>query len=112
MEDRIANILVKVFDNYDIEPGELNKNINDTIELVREFAPVVKQVEGVVEDMEGDVESIREDINRMDDNMDELEDALTEFNKTSGSLAESMTEVANTLDRFNDLIEEAAKEEE
>jgi len=109
IDERIADILVEVFDRYDVEPGELNENINDTIELVKEFAPVVKKVEDVVDNMENDVNDVRDDIQDMDENMEDLQEALREFNDTSGSLAVEMRKVNESMEQFNKMVAEAAE---
>lgn len=105
IDDRIANIVVKVFDEYDIEPGELNENINDAVQLVQEFKPILEGVEDISKDMDNDVTELREDINRFNENIEE-------FNEMSSELSEAFTRTADSFERFNGLVEEAAEAKE
>jgi methyl-accepting chemotaxis protein len=109
IDERIADILVNVFDRYDIEPGELNKNINDTIELVREFAPEIRQLQELTDSMENDVQDMRRDLNSLDRNMDDLGETLDTFNENSDELADQLERVADSMEQFNELIDDAVE---
>lgn len=98
VKGQIADILVEVFDRYDVEPGELNENINDAVELVREFAPVMRQMEEITKNIETDI--------------DDLQEQAEQFNKNSRQLAESLDDVAESMENFNQMVEEAANAKE
>lgn len=102
--DRVAQIVVKVFDNYDIEPGELNQNINDAVTLVKEFAPIMREMGELADEMDNDVNKMREDISEFNRN-------VQQFSKQSDELADALERTADSFEKFNQLIEQAAKEE-
>jgi methyl-accepting chemotaxis protein len=102
-EDRIANVVVKVFNKYGIEPGEMNKKMNDTIELVQELAPVVRGMEDLSQDLDNDVDALREDVNRLNKNIEK-------FNSNAGSLADQLEETAESFEDFAKLAEDAARQ--
>lgn len=105
VDDRIANIVVKVFDRYDIEPGELNENMNEAVILVREFAPIIHNMQEISESMDNDVTELREDLNEFNDNIEQ-------FNELAVEMTIAFERTADSFERFNQLIEDAANEKE
>lgn len=98
IKGNIADILVDVFDRYDVEPGELNENINEAVKIVKEFAPVMRKMEDITKNIETDI--------------NDLQEQAEQFNKNSNELAEALDNVAESLDNFNSLVEEAAEKKE
>lgn len=98
IKGQVADILIEVFDRYDIEPGELNENINDAVELVKEFSPVIREMQEVTNSIETDIE--------------ELKDVANEFEQNSEKLADSLDNMAESLDNFNKMVSEAANKKE
>lgn len=98
IKGNVADILIEVFERYDIEPGELNENINDAVELVKEFAPHVRKMEEITDSIDNDI--------------DDLQSEVQEFNKNAERLSASLDNMAKSLDNFNQMVGEAAKKKE
>jgi len=98
LKGQVADILIDVFDRYDIEPGELNENINKTVQIVQDLKPIAEEMQELSGDLEG--------------NVGDLRDEVQEFNNNSTELAKSIDEMAESLDNFNQLIEEAVDEKD
>lgn len=101
-EDRLADIVVKVFDKYGIEPGEINRKMNDTIELVQELAPVVREMEDLSQDLDNDVDELQSDVHRLNEN-------IQRFNNNAGDLADQLEDTAQSFDKFRELAEDAER---
>lgn len=100
LNERMADVLVNVFDKYDIEPGELNAKMEDTIEMVEGLEPFLKLLENRSQNLGSDIEDVRDDI-------DELKQSSDEFSTSAKGLAEEIHELNETFEQFRQMVEEA-----
>jgi len=105
LNDRMADVLVNVFDRYDIEPGELNKKMDSTIDLVSDLKPFLDTLENRSKNLAGDIKDVEKDIN-------ELRESTEEFNNTAKNLSKDIQNLNNTFESFNSMVSEAAEHKE
>lgn len=98
LEDRAAKIVAKVFEQQGVEPGELQENLNETVEIIQDLYPVAKRMEELSGDLDG--------------NVAELQTEVKQFNNNSDEIAEGLNNLADSMDSFNNMVEEAAEEME
>jgi len=102
MNDRIADILVNVFDKYGIDPGELNEKMDSTIDLVSDLKPFLDTLEERSRDLTDDIKSVEDDINN-------LRESTEQFNLVASDLSDDIQELNRTMSNLNSMIEEAAE---
>jgi len=98
LQDKAAEMMADAMESFGIEPGELLKRIEKTLDLIDSMLPVAEQMAETSEDLE--------------DNVNELQQQIGEFNKNSSEMVDAMEGLAETLDKYYDLFEDVQEKSE
>lgn len=95
--DKAEKVVKNIMEDYGIEPGELYRTIDETMEVLNQLAPQVENMEEISENLDGDIQEFREEVRRFNDNTEELTEAL---NNTASTL-EKFGEMMQNLEEDN-----------
>lgn len=95
--DKAKDMLKEVMDDYGIEPGELYESIDETLEVMNEFAPVIERLDHASQNIE--------------DNLSDIENVAEDFNENSSEMVEAMESLDDTLQKFAELAEDLEDED-
>lgn len=97
LEKKGVELISDVMERKGIKPGELNERIEETLEIIHQFMPVINEIQQTSESLETDVNELRAE--------------MQEFNDNSDEMATAMNNLAESLEKFSDMMEEVEEYE-
>lgn len=94
--DKALELFKEAMEDYGIEPGELNENIQDAMDVVRRLEPILKNIDKQADRLEEDAGELMDEIEAFNENSEEMVKAFDDC-------AESFEKVADAMDDLEEL---------
>lgn len=112
-EEMIKNAMQTLIENTDLEPGELNKNMNKVMVSMKTANKRFDELDNKIQTLLGATEDVNASSTRLAEASVQLAKAaesigksVNELNETQKEMAENMKELEDTLDRLETYMPE------
>lgn len=96
--NKALELFKEAMEDYGIEPGELNENIQNAMEVVDRLEPILKNIDDRAERLESDTGELMEEVEQFNDNSREMVRAFDECAKSFEKVADAMEDLEEMED--------------